>query len=287
MGRHFSFVWRWGLITATLVFLGHTLTQHWQDVRTLEIQGRSWLFAALGLGLVAQLWCGCLWGCILTALQHPVPQRWSMVTFLKNSPAKYIPGSVWHFYGRVRAAQQQGLSLEFAALSVMLEPLLVIAGALGIGLFYGAQPLLKLGSLALVLLALHPRVLNPIWRWLHLRRGKPTPQQCMGQYPVGALLAATLFMMLRGLTFLCVVLAFTPIQWPHLSQLLGGFSFAWFLSLVIPAPGGLGVFEASAINILDGVLSPGLLLGAVAVYRLISILAEVLGAGVAYVVREG
>jgi hypothetical protein len=68
---------------------------------------------------------------------------------------------------------------------------------------------------------------------------------------------------------------------------MGGFSFAWLVGLVLPvSPGGIGVFEATAIALLDGILTPGVLLGAVAVYRLVSILAEIIGAALAYLVKE-
>jgi uncharacterized membrane protein YbhN (UPF0104 family) len=61
--------------------------------------------------------------------------------------------------------------------------------------------------------------------------------------------------------------------------LLGAYSFAWLLGLLIPgAPGGLGVFEATALWLLSHQFSPPILLGAIAFYRLVSIVAETVGA---------
>ena len=61
---------------------------------------------------------------------------------------------------------------------------------------------------------------------------------------------------------------------------MGAFSIAWLLGLVVPgAPGGIGVFEAVAIALLGNQLPTGLLISSVALYRLISTLAEALGAG--------
>lgn len=63
--------------------------------------------------------------------------------------------------------------------------------------------------------------------------------------------------------------------------IVGAFSLAWVLGLVVPgAPGGVGVFEGVAIALLQVSLTPERILGAVAAYRLISTLAEVLGAAV-------
>ena len=169
---------------------------------------------------------------------------------------------------------------------MILEPLFVIAGALGLALFNSSYPSLKGLSLALILLAIHPRVLNFLWGWFQRIQGKKTSIICMQHYPLRVLIGATLFMVLRGIAFLFVVLAFTPINWEVFQPLVSGFSLAWLLSLIIPAPGGLGVFEASALNVLDSLLSPALLLGAVAVYRLIFVFAEMVGAGCAYLVKE-
>lgn len=58
------------------------------------------------------------------------------------------------------------------------------------------------------------------------------------------------------------------------------------IGLVLPGfPGGLGVFEAIAIALLGKLLPPGLLLGAIASYRLITIAAEVIGVGLGWLVK--
>jgi glycosyltransferase 2 family protein len=287
--QSFHSLLRWVVLVATLGFLGITLSKHWQEVQTLQLRDQAWLYgsAALGTALLAQLWSACVWGWILAALQQRVPRRWSMVVVLKNTPAKYIPGSIWHLYGRVHAARKKGITLELATLSVILEPLFVIAGALGLTFLSAPYPRLQGLGLGVILLAAHPRILNLIWRWGNRLRGKSSTPVCMEHYPLRVFLGAVAFMTLRSLAFMLVVLAFTPLSWEVLRPLLGGFSFAWLLSLIAPAPGGLGVFEASTIAVLDGFLAPGLLLGAVAAYRLISLSSEILGAALAYLVKEG
>jgi glycosyltransferase 2 family protein len=88
------------------------------------------------------------------------------------------------------------------------------------------------------------------------------------------------------LTFLCALWIFTPIPVNLLRPMVGGFSLAWILSLITPVPAGIGVFEASAVAMLDGYLSPAVLLAAVAMYRLVSILAEAIGAGGAFLFKD-
>ncbi|MGA1625072.1 MAG: hypothetical protein ACO4AJ_05485 [Prochlorothrix sp.] len=68
---------------------------------------------------------------------------------------------------------------------------------------------------------------------------------------------------------------------------MGSFSGAWVAGVVIPgAPGGLGVFEATALALLQGqsaqglVLAPAGILVTLGFYRLVSTLAEAVGAAI-------
>jgi glycosyltransferase 2 family protein len=279
---------RWGILWATGIFIAKTLYNQWPEVQALQFQPQAAvaLGLAIAIAITTQLWAAILWGWILALLHHPVPKRWAMVTFLKNAPAKYAPGSIWHLYGRVVAARGRGIGLESATLSVILEPLFIIAGALGLALWHRATSLPLIFALTGILIGVHPTVFNKGWqRWRRLR-GKTTSGATLTEYPFFILLGTLCFMGLRSITFLFVVLAFTPIQWDGVQPLMSGFGFAWLLSLIIPAPGGLGVFEASALQVLDPYLSPAVLLGAVCVYRLVALCAELVSAIAAYLVKE-
>jgi glycosyltransferase 2 family protein len=287
MGRFLQAVLRWGILGTAGVFILKTLLDNWDEVSQLQFRPNAWIFLGLSLAmaLVTQLWCAVLWGWILALLKHPVPKRWAIITFMRNAPAKYIPGSVWHLYGRVMAAKEHGIGLELATVSVMLEPLFLIAGALGLALWYRSTSGPLIVALASILLAVHPYVLNRLGHKWYQWRGKKGAGISLKKYPLSVLLGTLLFMGLRSITFLCVVFAFTSVEWQTFQPVMSNFGFAWLLSLVIPAPGGIGVFEASAMQVLDTYLSPGILLGAVAVYRLVNICAEMLGAGFAYLVQ--
>ena len=91
------------------------------------------------------------------------------------------------------------------------------------------------------------------------------------------------FVCLRGLGFILTVLALKAISLSQVLPLISAFSLAWLLGLVVPgAPGGIGVFEATAIALLNNQFSPGVILSSVAFYRLISTLAEAGGAGLVW-----
>lgn len=282
---------RWAILGGTLFFLARALIHHWGEVSALRLNAAGWavLTIALGVTLLAHIWSGWVWSWILREFNQPAPGSWGVIVYLKTNIAKYLPGNIWHFYGRAMAAKNVGMPLGVASLSVLLEPLLMAAAALGIALISGIQGywLLQLLSLGAVLAIVHPRVLNPLLKLASRIKGKSStanePSVQIRRYPLKPLLGEVAFVLLRGAGFVLTVLALGTVEPTHLLPILSGFSVAWLLGLVIPgAPGGIGVFEATAVALLSSKLSPGLILGSVALYRLISILAEAGGAGLAW-----
>lgn len=287
---------RWFLLGGILFFLAKTLKDHWQEVRSLEITNATWamLTIALGVTLLAHIWGGWVWHLILKTIGQPRNGRWSTMVYLKTNIAKYLPGNVWHFYGRVRALQSSGSSTGAAIVGVLLEPLLMAAAALGLGAIcfsitaIGDRRLLVLsvGALLAMLVAIHPRFLNPVLQKLGKAKAKAqglkviTSTLRLQTYPWRSLIGELGFVILRGMGFMLTIVALHPLTPDQIFPVLGAFSMAWLLGLVVPgAPGGIGVFEAVAIALLGNQLSSGLLISSVALYRLISTLAEALGAG--------
>ncbi|KJH70517.1 lysylphosphatidylglycerol synthase transmembrane domain-containing protein [Aliterella atlantica] len=281
---------RWLILGGVLFFLAQALKANWQEVAAIQIKATGWAYlgGALAVTLLAHIWTGWVWGWILQFLNYPVKGSWAIRVYLKTNIAKYVPGNVWHFYGRIKAATAAGVSTSIATLSVLLEPLLMAAAALVLALLgtqqasWGWQVL----GLAIVLIAIHPAILNRGLKLIGKMKGKDesTSQQMLKQYPLLPLLGELGFLGLRGAGFILTVLALYPVEPKQILILLSAFSLAWLLGLVVPgAPGGIGVFEATAIALLSPVLSPGIVLSAVAVYRLISILAEAVGAGIAWI----
>ncbi len=277
---------RWMILGATLFFLVSALAKNWQEVAAIEITKTGWVLLGLSLlvTVLAHLWSGGVWLLTLREFKQPVQNRWGLQVYLKTNLAKYLPGNVWHFYGRIMAVHQAGVSIGAATLSVLLEPLLMASAALLFALINAQQQhfSLQLISLAVVLIGVHPRILNPVikrFRKMKLKGQDPKIVAAGGfaieRYPLKPFLGQMGFVSLRSTGFILAVLALTPIDWQQIPILLSSFSLAWLLGLVIPgAPGGLGIFEATTVTLLDQQFAPAVLLSAVAFYRLVSVLAE-------------
>ncbi|MEM9008217.1 MAG: UPF0104 family protein [Cyanobacteria bacterium P01_F01_bin.86] len=283
---------RWGVLALTLAFLFHSLRQNWQQVLTLRFSAHAiaLLMMATGVTLLAHIWSGWVWYWVMQLLDAPVTATWSVITYLKTNIAKYLPGNVWHFVGRVQSLKAIGTTTGVAITGVVLEPLLMAAAALAWIVVSQPSAWLQGGILLGVLAGIHPRVLNPLLKRLttaKLRQTELTAEAAnlgLRHYPLKPLLGEGVFVLGRGIGFLLAFLTLAPISLQDGWFIIGNFSLAWLLGLVLPgAPGGLGVFEATTLALLSPRFSAAAVLGAVALYRLISTIAEALAAGLAVI----
>ncbi|MGF1479891.1 MAG: UPF0104 family protein [Cyanophyceae cyanobacterium] len=291
---------RWFILGGTLFFLLKAFKDRWQDVLAVQINSQGWLVLAIALLVTfcAHAWSGWVWTWILKAFRQPL-RGWPAVrVYLVTNIAKYLPGNVWHFYGRIAAVTKTGGSIGVASLSVLLEPLLMAAAALLVALLCGASSWVRLAtaqslglqilSLVFVLGGIHPRLLNPVVHALSRSKTASAETVVLQQYPFVPLLGEVGFVLLRGAGFLLTVGALMSITPQQLPSLLSAFSFAWLLGLIVPgAPGGLGVFEATIIALLNDQVPAEIILSTVAIFRFISIVAEAIAAGISWLGSSG
>ena len=296
---------QWVMLGGVLFFFAKAFSRHWQEVAAIRIDGSGMIFLGLGvtLSLLAFAWSGIVWHWTLGEFKQRLKPFWLVKLYLKTHIAKYLPGHVWHYCGRIWGVKQVGVPGEIATLSVVIEPFLMIAAALTTAIVScqlageGTKDFnnfnnwgLQIISLMGVMLIVHPKFLNPALGILGKIKGKkkdcPTVdlKHCrLERYPIKLLIAELIFVSLRTSGFIFTFMAIHPIAPHQIPILVSGFSLAWLAALVLPgAPGGVGVFEAAAMMILSKSFSPGVVLSVVAVFRLVTILAEAIGAGLAY-----
>jgi glycosyltransferase 2 family protein len=322
---------RYFILGGTFLFIAQAFITHWQEVARIRIRTESFplLVVALGITLFSMIFAGWVWMLILREFRQPVNATWAIQVYLKTNIAKYLPGNIWHFWGRILDAKNANISPKAATLSVLLEPLLMAAAGLLIGLscFETINWWLRILGLIAILTAIRPQTLNPMVLFVdrlklsksnennfnygenadnenliklslyhntilaqesspvnksHLKVNLP-----IKRYPLLPLIGQMCFIGFRGSGFVLTVMALTTVPISAIPNLFGAFCFAFVLGLVVPgAPGGMGVFEATAIALLRDRFSTGIIIGAVALYRIISILADVSGAGLAKLDRQ-
>ena len=313
---------RYLILGGTFLFIAKAFVTHWREVANIQIRAESFplLAIALGVTLLSLIFVGWVWMLILREFRQRVNATWAIQVFLKTNIAKYLPGNIWHFWGRILEAKKAGLSPKVATLSVLLEPLLMASAGVLIGLlcFDKFNLWLRLVGCAAILTAIHPKILNPIVLFVERlkleKKGENSKDEEVAgdrlisrlesssnltkitssvksnrqinlpikRYPLVPLIGQICFIGLRGSGFLLTVTALNPVNFNDIPNLFGAFCFAFVVGLVVPgAPGGMGVFEATAIALLSDRYSTGIILSAVALYRIISILADVSGAALA------
>ena len=297
---------RWLVLGGTLFFLLKALKDNWLGVSAIRINITGWLILATAtiVTLLAHIWAGWIWTWVLKELNQSVSVIEFIQVYLKTNIAKYLPGNVWHYYGRIMAAKNANISTNIATLSVLLEPLLMLAAALIIIVLFGSQLvvsnlnfnliILQFLALIIVLCILHPRFLNPAIQILDKWKNKKSNREnqlinsfIIQRYPVKPLLGELVFLGLRASGFILTMLALNSLTWAQIPLLVGAFSCAWVLGLVVPgAPGGLGVFETTAMLLLQYHFPAAVVISAIALYRLISIIAETAGAALAWLLER-
>lgn len=284
---------RWVILGAVLFFLAKVLHRHWQEVSAVRVEATGWacLAIAVGLTLLSHTYAGWVWSRILQKdFRQSVRTSPLIQAYLQTNIGKYLPGNIWHYYGRISAAQRSGASLETATVSVLLEPLLMSSAALIVALLSGqvlaaryGWPVLiaQWGFLAVILGLIHPKILNlAIRRLANLKQKAATPSHLstLNHYPVKALLGNLMFLILRSSGFLMIFLAFSSFNLEQVLLLLSAFSTAWMLGVIVPGvPGGIGIFEATMIALLGSLFPPSTLIAVVAFYRLVSVSSEAIG----------
>lgn len=291
---------RWLILGGTLFFILKSFKDNWSEVATVRIDSLGWLrlTASLFITMSSHLWAAWVWGWLLKIFKQSVSWQWVFRVYLSTNMAKYLPGNVWHFYGRITALTKIGGSVGVASLSVLLEPLLMASAALSIALISGSLAWLEISrdswllviafvGLVAVFFGIQPAVLNPIIQRLGSSKNNGHPIE-IKEYPLFPLLGELGFVSLRTIGFLLAWIALIEIIPSQIVLLISAFSFAWLLGLVVPgAPGGMGVFEATLIAVLGDEKFPiAVVLTVVALFRIISILAELIPAVLAWVMSK-
>lgn len=220
--------------------------------------------AAALLSLVAVIAYGAVWPRILRRIGAPVP-RHALRLFLQSQLGKYVPGSVWHYAGRVGLAKAHGVPVRLTVVSLGVEVAASTVAAGLVGLFvlpwiFGLPLAMALAVLVVILGVGVPRgarrLLDPVVDaalWVAERVVRVPPAEMAPA--VRAVPATTALYIpvwaLYGIAFWLTGRALFPIPTGDLLYFTGAFALGWIAGMVVVfAPGGIGVREAVLVALL-------------------------------------
>jgi hypothetical protein len=278
---------RVGFVVVAVGLGAYAVVSQWSQVRSSFAQmGVGMIAAALALALLISME---VWRSLLTAAGSRVPFPSATRIFFVGQIGKYLPGAVWpvlaqmelgqaHRIPRRRSATVAVVTLLVSLVSGLLVATVAILGhsaAKGYAWAFLAVPVLLVG--------LHPRVLNPlIDRLLRLARRPALEVPLTGR----AILTATLWSLLAWVVngthvYLLSVSLGAPAGRTALLA-IGGFAFAWCVGfLVVFAPAGAGVRDVILVASLSPVLDVGQATAVALVSRVLTTVADLLCAGIA------
>lgn len=268
---------RAGIVLLTLVPLGIAIYKQWVEVRHLLASIR-WLQAAWAtlLMMAVQPLMGLIAWMVLFFLNARRPFPKVLALYFISQVAKYLPGGIWAFPGRMVAYQAVGVNRAAAVVSVAREVAALYLGASLVGLLglFAGLPVstaLKVTIGAGVIACFLAVVVIQVpasWKLMaKIRFLSKFTQSFLALEGSGtsfrwflpALLVSTAFWMGAGLAFHELAAAVSPsasnLTW---LQAAGVFSLAWCAGFVVVfAPAGLGVREYTLSLLLGSFLPSG------------------------------
>jgi len=293
--RRFSAALGVAVAAAGLLFVGLAIADQWDEAEDAVAEASwSWLGAGVVLALCSMVAIGLPARRALVLVGGPdVGWCRTLAWFLPGQVGKYVPGAVWPVVGRAELAVRGGIDRLPAYSSVALSLATTNLGAvLGAVLLLPLAVLAEEGSAAegwwvvrllpLGALVVHPRVLGiveglagralrrpdlvlvvPSWR--------ESARLVLCHLPAWVLVAAATW---------CVARAFDPS--PAVAPVAFAALASWVAGMVVlPVPGGLGVREVVFATLASTALPVGVAATVALVARLVFMLADVGGVGVA------
>jgi len=278
---------------ALVALLALRLRQLWQETPAdLSAVDTPVIAIAAIMSLAAVVAYGSVWPFILRQIGAPVPSG-SIRLFLQSQLGKYLPGSVWHYAGRVGLARSRGVAVRSTLISLGVEVGASALAAVIVGLFVlpiALAALLAVAvAVAVALIGLAParapeRLLDPLIRVI--RRIVPLSVVDMRQ-AVRALPAATALYIpvwaVYGVAFWLTARALFPIPTTDIVFFTAAFALGWLAGMIVVfAPGGIGVREAVLVGLLAPRVGHAEAIVIAGASRLLLTAADLLGGGAAF-----
>ena len=270
----------------------YAVARQWTQVRSGFAElGPLVLVAALALALLtcyATFW---VWRGLLAAFGSPLPRQDAARVFFVGQLGKYVPGSVWSVVAQMELGKKHEVPRSRSAMVAAVTMLVSLTSALLVAaatLPWASDSatdgyLWAFAAVPVLLVGLHPRIANPaLQRLFRLIKRPPMERPLTGEALFQATTRSLTSWLLAGLhVWLLAIQLGAPVGQTFLLA-TGGFAFAWGVGfLIVFAPAGAGVRELIIVAALSPVLDPGKATAVALASRLVTILADLLAAGLA------
>ncbi len=250
----------------------------------------GWITASCGVLVIGYAFSGWIWGRMVEDLGGPTVSASDAIrTYMVANLGRYVPGKLWQIAGLALLARARGVPAPIATAAAVVGQAVALAGASLVGfLALGSAgphlsrwaPMAVAATIGIGTVVVVPKIFRPLIRlWLRWAPGE-TPKEV----PISALkgfrwltlytlnwggYALAFWMLVRGLSLPGGLLDVGP-----------AFAAAYVMGyVVLVAPAGLGVREASMLAFLSPIMGPsGAALAAVAA-RVWTTVVEVVPAG--------
>lgn len=193
------------------------------------------------------------WHLVLRALGQRLPLAASIRIWMLSAVARFLPGGIWGYTSRAALAARDGVPVSVTVASMYLETLLLLVGALAVGMpALGAATGLPLGLPgAIAVLGSAAALLHPaVPRMLgHLPGPVGAAARSLPIPGAGSLLRLGAYYLVFWTAFAAVfalfAVAIAPELRPQALHAGSAFALAFAIGLLAPfAPGGVGVRES-------------------------------------------
>ncbi|MBO9604496.1 MAG: flippase-like domain-containing protein [Paenibacillaceae bacterium] len=234
-----------------------------------------------------------IWVLILNDTGRQLTMRQGLTVFINSQFAKYIPGGIWNYAGRVVLASRHGVSLASQTTALLYENVLLILAAF----LYSLVVIVDAGIVSwpvVVLIAGLLLVFFVFYTPLFAAFGKGL-RTLLGKFPLkrftsslsalevamprnrfflylGCFLASHFVM---GVAFWLLLHSFGVLH-VNVFFAAGTFAAAWLLGMLSPLPGGLGVREGFLVYFLSYQMDTTTALQISVIARVWNIMSEIL-----------
>jgi len=282
------------LVAAALVFVGLRIAEYVENLGAVAASGAAWATVAIGAALYGalSLLLALAWQLILGRAGPGTAVRLidSFTVYGRSQIAKYVPGNVFHFFGRQLLGRDVGWAQGAIAVASVVETLLLGSAAAALLLLLGSIDRPALFDFAAPGTLLAGAVLATVGPVLLLRYGARLPglrrlgflthAEGLGHPTVLAppfVIYAAFFMTVAVVFWFVVGSTFDLTRPALITGIAAAFVSGWLIGNVTPsAPGGIGVREAVMLPQLSVLIGEPQAVVVVVMFRLVTIGGDVL-----------